>query len=36
VAAVIALLGAAGRIAPPLPPAERFVDLRYLHAAALQ
>ena len=36
VAAVIALLGSAGRIQPPLPPAERFVDLRYLHAAGLQ
>jgi len=35
-AAVIALLGAAGRISGPLPPAERFVDLRYLHAAGLQ
>ena len=36
VAAVIALLGRAGRIQPPLPPAERFVDLRYLHEAGLQ
>jgi ABC-type nitrate/sulfonate/bicarbonate transport system substrate-binding protein len=35
-AAVIALLGAAGRISGPLPPAERFVDLRYLHQAGLQ
>jgi ABC-type nitrate/sulfonate/bicarbonate transport system substrate-binding protein len=35
-AAVIALLGAAGRIAAPLPPPARFVDLRYLHAAGLQ
>jgi ABC-type nitrate/sulfonate/bicarbonate transport system substrate-binding protein len=35
-AAVIALLGAAGRISAPLPPPERFVDLRYLHAAGLQ
>jgi ABC-type nitrate/sulfonate/bicarbonate transport system substrate-binding protein len=34
--AVIALLGAAGRISGPLPPAERFVDLRYLHQAGLQ
>jgi ABC-type nitrate/sulfonate/bicarbonate transport system substrate-binding protein len=34
--AVIALLGAAGRVPPPLPPAERFVDLRYLHKAGLQ
>jgi ABC-type nitrate/sulfonate/bicarbonate transport system substrate-binding protein len=36
VAAVIGLLGSAGRIQPPLPPAERFVELRYLHAAGLQ
>jgi hypothetical protein len=36
VAAVIGLLGTAGRIQPPLPPAERFVELRYLHAAGLQ
>jgi ABC-type nitrate/sulfonate/bicarbonate transport system substrate-binding protein len=35
-AAVIALLGTAGRISPPLPPAERFVDLRYLQQAGLQ
>jgi len=35
-AAVIALLGSAGRIQPPLPGAERFVDLRYLHEAGLQ
>ena len=35
-AAVIALLGAAGRISGPLPPPERFVDLRYLHQAGLQ
>ena len=35
-AAVIALLGTAGRLQPPLPGAERFVDLRYLHAAGLQ
>jgi ABC-type nitrate/sulfonate/bicarbonate transport system substrate-binding protein len=36
VAAVLGLLGRAGRLQPPLPPAERFVDLRYLHAAGLQ
>lgn len=36
VAAVIGLLGTAGRLQPPLPAAERFVDLRYLHAAGLQ
>lgn len=35
-AAVIALLGAAGRIGGPLPPPERFVELRYLHEAGLQ
>lgn len=35
-AAVIALLGAAGRISGPLPPPERFVDLRYLRQAGLQ
>jgi ABC-type nitrate/sulfonate/bicarbonate transport system substrate-binding protein len=36
VAKVIALLGAAGQIGKPLPPAERFVDLQYLQAAGLQ
>jgi hypothetical protein len=36
VAAVIGLLGTAGRLQPPLPAAERFVDLRYLRAAGLQ
>jgi ABC-type nitrate/sulfonate/bicarbonate transport system substrate-binding protein len=35
-AEVIALLGAAGQIAKPLPPVQRFVDLRYLEAAGLQ
>lgn len=35
-AAVIALLGAAGEIGKPPPAAQRFVDLRYLHAAGLQ
>jgi ABC-type nitrate/sulfonate/bicarbonate transport system substrate-binding protein len=35
-AAVIALLGTAGRIQPPLPGADRFVDLRYLQQAGLQ
>jgi ABC-type nitrate/sulfonate/bicarbonate transport system substrate-binding protein len=35
-AAVIALLAQAGRIGAPLPPPERFVDLRYLHEAGLQ
>ena len=32
----IAFLGEAGVIKPPLPPAERFVDLQYLRAAGLQ
>jgi ABC-type nitrate/sulfonate/bicarbonate transport system substrate-binding protein len=30
---VIALMGEGGIIKPPLPPAERFIDLQYLHAA---
>ena len=33
---VIELLGESGDLQPPLPPAERFVDLRYLAAAGLQ
>jgi ABC-type nitrate/sulfonate/bicarbonate transport system substrate-binding protein len=32
----ISFLGEAGIIKPPLPPVERFVDLQYLRAAALQ
>jgi len=35
-AAVIALLGASGEIATPLPQPARFVDLQYLRAAGLQ
>lgn len=35
-AKVIELLGAAGELSPPLPRAERFVDLQYLRAAGLQ
>ena len=35
-AQVIAMLGEAGAIKPPLPPAERFVDLQYLRAAGVQ
>ena len=31
-----ALLGETGDLKAPLPPAERFVDLRYLAAAGLQ
>ena len=34
--AVIALMGTIGELQPPLPPAEQFVDLRYLKAAGLQ
>jgi ABC-type nitrate/sulfonate/bicarbonate transport system substrate-binding protein len=33
---VIALLADAGEIARPVPAADRFVDLQYLHAAGLQ
>ena len=33
---VIELLGQTGGLKPPLPPAERFVDLQYLKAAGLQ
>jgi ABC-type nitrate/sulfonate/bicarbonate transport system substrate-binding protein len=36
VEAVIGVLGEGGVLKPPLPPAERFVDLSYLRAAALQ
>ena len=32
----ISFLGQAGVIKPPLPPAERFMDLQYLRAAGLQ
>jgi ABC-type nitrate/sulfonate/bicarbonate transport system substrate-binding protein len=35
-AQVIAMLGEAGAIKPPLPPPERFVDLQYLRAAGVQ
>lgn len=35
-AKVIELLGATGALKPPLPAAERFVDLQYLKAAGLQ
>jgi ABC-type nitrate/sulfonate/bicarbonate transport system substrate-binding protein len=35
-AQVIAFMGEAGTIKAPLPPPERFVDLRYLRAAGLQ
>lgn len=33
---VIAFMGEAGNLKAPLPPAERFVDLRYLQAARIQ
>ncbi len=33
---VIAMMGDAGLLKPPLPPARRFVDLQYLQAAGLQ
>ena len=36
VAKVIELLGRTGELKPPLPAAERFVDLQYLKAAGLQ
>lgn len=32
---VIAMMGEAGLLKPPLPPAQRFVDLRYLQAAGV-
>jgi ABC-type nitrate/sulfonate/bicarbonate transport system substrate-binding protein len=35
-AQVIAFMGQAGTIKPPLPAPERFVDLQYLHAAGAQ
>jgi ABC-type nitrate/sulfonate/bicarbonate transport system substrate-binding protein len=33
---VIAMMGEAGVLKPPLPKPERFVDLQYLHAAGVQ
>jgi ABC-type nitrate/sulfonate/bicarbonate transport system substrate-binding protein len=35
-AQVIAMLGEAGALKPPLPKPEQFVDLQYLHAAGVQ
>ena len=35
-AAAISFLGEAGILEPPLPPAERFVDLQYLQAAGVR
>ena len=33
---VIAFMGEAGNLKPPVPPAERFVDLQYLQAAGIK
>ena len=33
---VVQFMAEAGELKPPLPPAERFVDLQYLHAAGIQ
>jgi hypothetical protein len=33
---VIAFMGEAGNLKSPLPAAERFVDLRYLHTAGIK
>ncbi len=33
---VIQVMAEAGELAPPLPQAERFIDLQYLKAAGLQ
>jgi ABC-type nitrate/sulfonate/bicarbonate transport system substrate-binding protein len=35
-AQVIAMLGEAGALKPPLPSPDRFIDLQYLHAAGVQ
>jgi ABC-type nitrate/sulfonate/bicarbonate transport system substrate-binding protein len=35
-AAAIDVLGEGGVLKPPLPPAERFIDLQYLHAAGVK
>jgi len=35
-AQVIQVMAEAGELAPPLPQAERFIDLQYLKAAGLQ
>ena len=35
-ARVIAMMAEAGLLKPPLPPAERFVDLQYLRAAGVR
>jgi ABC-type nitrate/sulfonate/bicarbonate transport system substrate-binding protein len=35
-AQVIAFIGQAGTVKPPLPPAERFVDLQYLRLAGIK
>lgn len=33
---VIALMSEAGNLKPPTPPADRFLDLQYLHAAGIE
>jgi hypothetical protein len=33
---VIALMSEAGTLKPPLPPADRFLDLQYLRLAGAQ
>jgi len=33
---VITMMGGAGLLKPPLPPAQRFIDLQYLHEAGVQ
>jgi ABC-type nitrate/sulfonate/bicarbonate transport system substrate-binding protein len=35
-AQAIAMMGESGQLKPPLPPADRFADLQYLHAAGVQ
>jgi len=35
-AQVIAMMGEAGTIKPPLPSPERFVDVQYLRAAGVE
>ncbi|HEY1233235.1 MAG TPA: hypothetical protein VGH22_07635 [Candidatus Binatia bacterium] len=35
-AEVLHVMAEAGELKPPIPPAERFIDLQYLKAAGLQ
>jgi hypothetical protein len=30
------MMGEAGLLKPPLPPAQRFIDLQFLHAAGIR